>query len=377
MFLLKCLFFFFLLNNVYSDFNEAIYIKNLIGNGDYFIVNDQSNTGLQSIKLNLAIHDKEICGTNLYDNKENIKTENFVKSKLHIEQKIMGGKKVKIAFEPWSVQIYYLNKFICGGTLVARNYIMSAAHCIVENCHSSKVNKNDIQKLEVLINYPGDETSNFIDKTLEGFHLPNLRRRIRSILLPSFSDSGNIQCQGENDFAILELDEYIPEGYGYACLPIFYPPMYTIYSSNFYIVGYGRNPYREERMMFNQNSFFQNNIEINNPFEYNENKIQKLEVGVLITYPACRIKSSIPASKGYICVYDKVDEGICDGDSGSGLFIKHKDIESYQQEQTILVGIVSKAASCLVGKDWVATNYQLYTDVFQHNNMYKKFFKNE
>uniref|UniRef100_A0A0K0F998 Peptidase S1 domain-containing protein n=1 Tax=Strongyloides venezuelensis TaxID=75913 RepID=A0A0K0F998_STRVS len=336
---------------------------------------------IQSYKLNLAMYNKSLCGVNLYEGNPKGGEDKGLNSKCHHKKvdvsKSMGGVDISITSEPWSVQIYNLNKYVCGGTLVSRNYVMTAAHCIIENCYSWNVSQKIIQKFDVLINFPGDETNNYLDKNLDGFQLPFIRRHIRSILLPSISNSENIKCNGKNDFAIFELDKPVPEGYGYACIPIYHPPMYTIYSSDFYVVGYGRNPYRERRMMLTQNKALKNILDQDNLLTYDRNKIQKLEVGVIFTFPGCRLKPSIPADKGYICVYDKIDEGICDGDSGSGLFKKHKDIKNNLPEQAYIVGVVSKAVPCSEGRDWVATNYQLYTDVFQQRLIYEKLFSEE
>uniref|UniRef100_A0A0N4ZU41 Peptidase S1 domain-containing protein n=1 Tax=Parastrongyloides trichosuri TaxID=131310 RepID=A0A0N4ZU41_PARTI len=345
--------------------------------------NKEENDVFHSVHINEAVYNKESCGILHYydyssDDIPDDGTYNFREGGDNIhESKIMGGKDVDISKEPWAVQIYLMNKFLCGGTLVARNYVMTAAHCIKENCHAFKIQKKDLEKLEVLINFPGNEMANYLDETLKGGQLPFLRTHVRSISLPAIDDDDMIICQGVNDFALLELDTIIPEGYSYACIPIFDAPLYAMYSSGFYVVGYGRNPIMERRMKMTQNKAIINGNENVTILHYDRNKIQRLDVNVIFSYPACRIKPSIPADQGYICAYDRADEGVCEGDSGSGLYRKHSGIQSEnKEERTYLVGIVSKAAPCIEGKDWVNVNYQLYTDVYEQSGVYKIFFPN-
>ena len=44
---------------------------------------------------------------------------------------IVGGQDSIKGFFPWQVAIYYDGEFLCGGSLIDRTHILSAAHCFV------------------------------------------------------------------------------------------------------------------------------------------------------------------------------------------------------------------------------------------------------
>ncbi|XP_033097493.1 suppressor of tumorigenicity 14 protein-like isoform X2 [Anneissia japonica] len=44
-------------------------------------------------------------------------------------QRIVGGEDAVVGSWPWQAQLYYGSSFSCGGTLIGRKYVISAAHC--------------------------------------------------------------------------------------------------------------------------------------------------------------------------------------------------------------------------------------------------------
>lgn len=42
---------------------------------------------------------------------------------------LVGGTNAGKGFFPWQVAIYYKNTFMCGGSLIDREHILTAAHC--------------------------------------------------------------------------------------------------------------------------------------------------------------------------------------------------------------------------------------------------------
>ena len=46
---------------------------------------------------------------------------------------VVGGKTAKKGFWPWQVAIWFKKGFKCGGTLVNRRFVVTAAHCIYSN----------------------------------------------------------------------------------------------------------------------------------------------------------------------------------------------------------------------------------------------------
>lgn len=46
------------------------------------------------------------------------------------ENRIVGGKPTGVNQYPWMARIIYDGKFHCGGSLLTKDYVLSAAHCI-------------------------------------------------------------------------------------------------------------------------------------------------------------------------------------------------------------------------------------------------------
>lgn len=46
------------------------------------------------------------------------------------ENRIVGGKPTGVNQYPWMARIIYDGKFHCGGSLLTKDYVLSAAHCV-------------------------------------------------------------------------------------------------------------------------------------------------------------------------------------------------------------------------------------------------------
>nr|XP_016923390.2 serine protease grass isoform X1 [Drosophila suzukii] len=44
--------------------------------------------------------------------------------------RIIGGRNVQIASHPWMAYLHQESQFICGGTLINRQFVLTAAHCL-------------------------------------------------------------------------------------------------------------------------------------------------------------------------------------------------------------------------------------------------------
>lgn len=59
--------------------------------------------------------------------------------------KIVGGKSTTIENHPYIISITHHNKHICGGAIISRKSVISAAHCFYPKYYC--VNVNDLYKL--------------------------------------------------------------------------------------------------------------------------------------------------------------------------------------------------------------------------------------
>ena len=48
-----------------------------------------------------------------------------------LQSRVIGGTDAKKGDWPWQVGMYSSGSFICGGTLIAPNWILTASHCVV------------------------------------------------------------------------------------------------------------------------------------------------------------------------------------------------------------------------------------------------------
>ena len=46
------------------------------------------------------------------------------------DSRIISGTQAKKDMWPWQVSIYYNRQFICGGSIVSPQWIITAAHCV-------------------------------------------------------------------------------------------------------------------------------------------------------------------------------------------------------------------------------------------------------
>lgn len=51
-------------------------------------------------------------------------------------QRVVGGKQVTIEKYPWQVSLWVNGQHVCGGVLVATNWVLFASHCVIEFPHA-------------------------------------------------------------------------------------------------------------------------------------------------------------------------------------------------------------------------------------------------
>lgn len=72
---------------------------------------------------------------------------------VHSQQNIIGGNNTTISDNPWQISIrgtnnhhipYARNNHICGGSILAPNWILTAAHCVTNRNNGAVININEI-----------------------------------------------------------------------------------------------------------------------------------------------------------------------------------------------------------------------------------------
>lgn len=84
--------------------------------------------------------------------------------------RIVGGKPVNISQVPWQVALYRYDNFICGGSIISVDWVLTAAHCVedrgyfVVRAGSSYMNQNGrihLASLVVVNSKFNSQTANF------------------------------------------------------------------------------------------------------------------------------------------------------------------------------------------------------------------------
>ncbi|XP_062859475.1 polyserase-2 [Trichomycterus rosablanca] len=99
-----------------------------------------------------------------------------------ISTRIVGGMDASPGTWPWQVSIHYESQHICGGTLINREWVLSAAHCIVST---------NTSEWTVYLGRNGQNTTNPHE----------VSRSVREIIVHPFYDNMMI----DNDVALIKL----------------------------------------------------------------------------------------------------------------------------------------------------------------------------
>lgn len=269
------------------------------------------------LKLCFALESDENCGT--VDDTEGL---------------VIRGKQVKPHEWPWSVAIYHkIDGFkyhmICGGTLITRKKVITAAHCIHEKySEEEKKVKDFVLKLGV-----------YDLSRVEAHSMTIVPLRIT--IHPDWKPEG---LRYDADIAVFELPREVAITRFIRPICIWErrrgAPMFT----NGTVVGWGIS-----------------DLQKNLP----ENIARKLSIPT-VTNEQCFLEQrqfALLSSNRTFCGGAKNGQGPCKGDSGSGLFFKNDN-------RFYLGGIVS-ASALDIFKNCDVKNYAVYTDVFKFNHWLK------
>lgn len=78
----------------------------------------------------------------------------FVGVKSEFSRRIYGGDRIDMSEAPYSVAIFDGNRYICTGSLISKNFVLTAAHCLEERSADYKIRAGSEDKLSggVLVN---------------------------------------------------------------------------------------------------------------------------------------------------------------------------------------------------------------------------------
>ncbi|XP_068207129.1 serine protease filzig-like [Palaemon carinicauda] len=215
-----------------------------------------------------------------------------------VESRIVGGQEVQIGEYPWmvlvSIRFKYRSAF-CGGTLIKKKWVVSAAHCFYESNYES---------VDLIL---GDHD---ISSNTEAVSTQLLAQRIK--IHPQY-DSTTLA----NDISLIEMSEEVT--FNSRILPVCLPNVGDVVAGSLAIVtGWGTTKYG------------------------GSTSVRLQEVGVtLITNAECKKKFSglMTITANMLCAYE-TGKDACQGDSGGPLVTQLPD------GRWVLAGIVSFGYRC-------------------------------
>nr|XP_060639175.1 serine protease 27-like [Anolis sagrei ordinatus] len=222
-----------------------------------------------------------------------------------MSSRIVGGQASKLGAWPWQVSIRWNRRHFCGGSIVAEQWVLSAAHCF---------KKNPVSQITV---------------TVGEYQIGNLSTNTQTI--PVVQVIRNIEFAGaatRGDIALLRLQR--PLKYTPYILPVCVPHPSEVFSEGMpcWVTGWGNIQYEEP---------------LPSPKILREVEVLLIEVdrcNELFSVPQPVSNGSKPILDSMICAgYEHGGKDACQGDSGGPLVCAKND-------SWFLVGIVSWGQGC-------------------------------
>ncbi|KAK5969194.1 Peptidase S1 domain-containing protein [Trichostrongylus colubriformis] len=235
---------------------------------------------------------------------------------------VMGGEKASLGEIPWSVRLTVDDRkmYTCGGTLVTRRHVITAAHCFMTG-EQVKCSTKDMltyeyvtRKFKVVVG--GICRSGALEKCRP--EEVGTTIRIKRAYYTRFFEEG---CLGTADIAILELATDAPTGIHHVCLPHLHNvDELDEMTAQLFTAGWGRDP-------------LHGYIASGTPY------LQKIALGVKMTEKECYESTAFPWADVF-CTVEHAKKNVCGGDSGSGV------TTSYEGKH-YLIGVVSRGSNCV------------------------------
>ncbi|SPP80582.1 phenoloxidase-activating factor 3 [Drosophila guanche] len=224
--------------------------------------------------------------------------------------KVSGGRNSKPGEFPWVALLKYETsgrQFLCGGSLISDRFILTAAHCIVQQppLIGVRLGEHDLAREEDCTYLGG--IHRVCQPPHEDFGVDDVR------VHPSYSH-GSIN----NDIALIKLDRSVvlPKSHiAPVCLPIDDESKQLAHDQSFLIAGWGRTD-KEDAASIQQRAL-----------------ITRKDVSVCRNY-----YNNAPVNENHICATGSGIAHTCRGDSGGPLFFKHRFKQHYRFVQ---YGVIS------------------------------------
>ncbi|XP_018354454.1 PREDICTED: chymotrypsin-2-like [Trachymyrmex septentrionalis] len=230
--------------------------------------------------------------------------------------RLVHGNSTSIKKNPHCASIKVLGKYMCGGTIISKQHILTAAHCVYDLYND----KNLLESTTVVTG------TTYLNKGGE-------THKVEKVY---FHERYNPHILAVNDIGLVKLLKTIK--FGPTQQRIMLPKSDIAINENVMIAAWGRTGFQKPL----------------------HNNLQKLDMKVMLptTCQARYDKSSLTMRihKNDFCTYIKNGIGLCNGDSGSGVIRKH---------DRKIVGLVSGGIPCARGYP------DIYTNVYRYVNWIK------
>ncbi|KAK6741295.1 hypothetical protein RB195_009257 [Necator americanus] len=256
--------------------------------------------------------------------------------------KVMGGERAAKDELPWAVALVIKPADdLCGGTLISRRHIITAAHCFRKQLNGTCSVNNMLPEGDVVAGTAvalggtclvEDKKYNCAKEDVITVF------RIKRISYRSYFEFG---YRFTRDIAILELADDVPKHIHHICLPHMNKKINIgdplLRMSSF---GWGADPIRNLTMVI---------------------FLQKLMLGVRMTEKDCR-KIAPEKLSDTFCTIRRPDQNLGVGDSGGGITAK---IDG----RTYLAGVVSGTTPYLDKKKRPIPSVQIFTDITKYTTL--------